>query len=371
MDFSAANHKEVVPIPAKDAMPSIVDHVEVLSRKVALLRQRYKSSSAVKKAEQKFKVACREELEKLEQQLGESLSEEARQEIYNRLVIEPMKDICDDNQRYEEARAQMNTLVQAKIDDEKKEFLKGTLSRFAEGFDYRKVEDFTDELRKFKKEIKIGSDTHIIDIGSFSDEELSPLLNLVDRKMYAYNNLAFEACSPEQKALIQSGRAIVVDGKFVQKMNPVIFSGTHGDEVNPVIDFTEAAKKVSERGFGLEVSRGDMHIEPMVNPVALKRGERTGASGIDINRLTPDGTYEQARKAQVIGAIPKFDNPYIIDFHNCRGKSKPYAYVGNTNQRNIEMAKELGLEKLIICDSKIADDTVLSDAIRHEKVTAW
>lgn len=346
---------------------SNVENIEALDRQIAASTPRYKTASGRKKAQENLIKAYDSEVASLEEQLGENFSDAARREMYDRMVGGPVKAMQEDCARCDELKGRRNTLVKKRIDQEKGVFLMSELCVFAEEFDYSRVENFADEIRQLKKTVKVGGDTHIIDIGSFSDEELRPLLDVVDRKMYVYNNLAFEACSPEQKALIKSGKAIVVDGKFVQRMNPVILSGTHGDEVKPVIEFTVAAKKASQESSKLEVSRDDMHIETMVNPAALKKGERTGASGIDINQLTPDGSYEHARKAQVIEAIPKFDNPYIIDFHNCHGNSKPYAYVGNMNQRNIEMAKELGLEKLIICDPKIADNTVLSDAIRHVK----
>ncbi len=116
--------------------------------------------------------------------------------------------------------------------------------------------------------------------------------------------------------------------------------------------------------FGLEVKRIlEKNVPVFVgSPLAIEKNVRFVES--DLNRVFPgkeNGDYEEKRAREILNELKDFD--IVIDVHSSPCEMPLFGIITKPNNQKIEFAKKLGLKKLIIMSSKLANGGALIDHV--------
>jgi len=115
--------------------------------------------------------------------------------------------------------------------------------------------------------------------------------------------------------------------------------------------------------YGLKVSKkiSNKNVKTIIgNPLAIEKNIRFIDE--DLNRVFPgekNGNYETKRAFELNGKLKNFD--LIIDLHSSKGEIPLFGIITKPNKEKIELAKKLGLNKLIIMIEKFAQGKSLID----------
>lgn len=114
--------------------------------------------------------------------------------------------------------------------------------------------------------------------------------------------------------------------------------------------------------FGLGVIHKILKKIPIFigNPEAVRKKVRY--IDTDLNRAFPgnkNGNYEERRAFYLLNKLKKFK--YVIDIHSSSSDTELFGIITKTNKYNIELAKKLGISKLVIMSKKIGKGMSLID----------
>jgi tryptophanyl-tRNA synthetase len=131
-------------------------------------------------------------------------------------------------------------------------------------------------------------------------------------------------------------------------MKIAIIAGIHGNE-----------------NYGLEVIKKlppNIHFF-IANKKALKQNKRFIDE--DLNRIFPgkqDGCHEEKLAYQLTKKLKDYD--YVIDLHSSSNYCPLFGIITKPNKEKIELAKKLGLNKLVIMPNKFATGKALIDHVK-------
>jgi succinylglutamate desuccinylase len=116
--------------------------------------------------------------------------------------------------------------------------------------------------------------------------------------------------------------------------------------------------------FGLEVIDNISKEIPVFigNPLAIENKKRF--MDTDLNRAFPgkeDGNYEEKRAVFLLDKIKDFK--CVIDIHSSSGNMELFGIITKPNDEKMELAKKLGLKKLVIMPSSFASGGALIDHV--------
>ncbi|MBU4351717.1 MAG: succinylglutamate desuccinylase/aspartoacylase family protein [Nanoarchaeota archaeon] len=114
--------------------------------------------------------------------------------------------------------------------------------------------------------------------------------------------------------------------------------------------------------YGLEVANKLNVSYFMGNEKALELNKRFIDS--DLNRCFPgdvNGNHEEQLAYSLLTKLKDFD--YVIDLHSCSNKCPLFGIITKANDEKIELAKKLGLEKLVIMSDALASGNALIDNV--------
>ena len=116
--------------------------------------------------------------------------------------------------------------------------------------------------------------------------------------------------------------------------------------------------------FGLEVADKLSEEIPLFigNPEAIKNKTRFLES--DLNRVFPGdtkGNNEEKRAVYILNQLKNFR--YIIDIHSSSSDTQLFGIITKPNKEKINLAKKLGLNKLVIMPEKFANGKALIDHV--------
>jgi len=117
--------------------------------------------------------------------------------------------------------------------------------------------------------------------------------------------------------------------------------------------------------YGLEViKRLPVSIPSFIgNERALQEKKRFLES--DLNRCFPgnkDGNQEEKLAHSLAKTLSNFD--YVIDLHSSSNSCPLFGIITNPNEEKIELAKQLGLKRLVIMPESIASGKALIDFVK-------
>jgi hypothetical protein len=98
------------------------------------------------------------------------------------------------------------------------------------------------------------------------------------------------------------------------------------------------------------------------NEKAIEKGVRFIDD--DLNRIFPgdkEGNYEEQRAVELLGELKPFKN--VIDIHSSSSDLELFGIITKPNGEKIELAKKLGLDKLVIMPPKFANGKALIDFV--------
>jgi succinylglutamate desuccinylase len=116
--------------------------------------------------------------------------------------------------------------------------------------------------------------------------------------------------------------------------------------------------------YGMEViKRLPSHIPSFIgNKKALNKNRRFIEN--DLNRSFPGnklGGYEDKQAYYLCKELKEFD--YVIDLHSSSNNCPLFGIITNPNKYKIELAKKLGLKRLVIMNESIASGKALIDSV--------
>ena len=114
--------------------------------------------------------------------------------------------------------------------------------------------------------------------------------------------------------------------------------------------------------FGLEVmDKLDENIPVFIgNPKAIQKKVRY--IDIDLNRAFPgkkDGNYEERRAFYLMNKLKKFK--HVIDIHSSSSNLELFGILTEPNKEKLQLAKKLGLKKIVLMSEKLANGNSLID----------
>ncbi len=117
--------------------------------------------------------------------------------------------------------------------------------------------------------------------------------------------------------------------------------------------------------YGLDVVRELPYSLPFFigNKKAMIEGKRFIDS--DLNRCFPgklNGNYEEKRACELVESLKDFD--YVIDLHSSSNNCPLFGIITKPNIEKINLAKSLGLKKLVIMPKHIANGKALIDFVK-------
>lgn len=265
------------------------------------------------------------------------------------------------------------------------------MKKFAREYDYTHYtdDDFYSQLKELKLESRQEDNTFNVDIKSFGTEALEPVWKIVDEKirdLERIHTLRAETTGKDSELqLLQTGKwEYVPDGRLVPKIaNPVVLGGVHGDETSLLKQVGKAFLNETESA-GVSFDRSTGFYELRANPLAIEAGERympDSQGEADMERVTTDP--ETARiKERLLSKIGKLPAPFVLNCHNdnapydpeVQEKTAPYGAVIDAQKRHgdsiqvspdlrfkIELAKELGLSRLLLVEPEAAQGRIITE----------
>lgn len=132
-------------------------------------------------------------------------------------------------------------------------------------------------------------------------------------------------------------------------MKTVFVVCQHGDEKLPLVEIQNYRDKLRYL---------------IANEMALKKGVRFVEA--DLNRVFPGqikGNIEERIAAKLIKKLDKYDE--VVDLHTATCETPLFAIITKVTKRNINLARKLGIKKIVYMRKSIASGRALIDYVRH------
>jgi len=355
-----SNIEKVTAKLPKDTLPTIQKRLHQLQKK-PLTRQ------ALQAEQERLEEIFTQEINHITQTFAQSPSPETRALIYQKIVQDPLSHLIHNAHEYEDLIAKERSILYPEETKLRQQFIQTQIKPLIEDISIDNVHTFVTRLLKIKANYPGKQDNYTFTIRDLNASEKQQILEAIESKINHLNTKCYSQCTPQQHQSLETGDLRIIDGQLVPSFDPIIFAGTHGDELKPVQELTELASQLNARLLPLIIDSQRTHIETAVNPYAIQNQQRAFPSGIDINRpILDQDSKEFKHKQSILAAIPEhLQHPFTIDLHNCHNHYGPYGFSTQLSPLSVHIAKEAGLTMLIIPDESLTEGSMMSESVKR------